>query len=254
MLRVRVNYMKDLKEKQAIVYYLGHSGWAVKTQNYFLIFDYFESKKKVDYKSIADGYINPAEIKDEKIFVFVSHRHPDHYDKIIHHWKEEVPDISYIAGWKSRTDKFIPLPPHSDIKLDGLEISTLKSTDEGVGFSVKADGLIIFHAGDHASWDDEPEALYNSEIDYISEKTNNVDIAFLPVTKYSGVRPKCMTDGAVYAIKMLKAKAVFPMHGNRKEFLYKEFAHDVKKEGFNIVCAEKPGDGYLYKNGVVENI
>lgn len=246
--------MNKLQQKQAIVYYLGHSGWAVKTQNHFLIFDYFQREKKVAYKIIVDGYINPAEIKDENIFVFVSHRHADHYDRTIHKWKNEVSNITYLAGWKSRTDKFIAVPPYNDMKINNLEISTLKSTDEGVGFLVKVDGLAIFHSGDHANWDDEPEFLYTNEIDYIAEKNNYIDIAFIPVTKYNGDRPKCITDGAVYATKKLKAKAVFPMHGNRKEFLYKEFAQDVKKEGFNIICAEKPGDFFLYNNEVNKTI
>jgi len=33
---------KDVKEKEAIIQYLSHSGWAIKTQNHILIFDYVE--------------------------------------------------------------------------------------------------------------------------------------------------------------------------------------------------------------------
>jgi hypothetical protein len=36
---------KNLEEKQAIMRYLGDSGWALKAKNHFLIFDYVESEK-----------------------------------------------------------------------------------------------------------------------------------------------------------------------------------------------------------------
>lgn len=243
-----------LEPNHALVYYLGHSGWAVKTKSHFLIFDYFERKKKIDYKTLLEGYINPCEIKDEKVYVFVSHRHSDHYDRTIHQWKDKVNDITYIAGWNSRTDKFIGVPPHSDIKIGDVEISTLKSTDEGVGFLVKVDGLVIFHAGDHANWGDDPEFLYHNEIDYIAEKVSDTHIAFLPVTKFSGNRPQCMTEGAIYAIRKLNAKTIFPMHGNGKEILYREFAGDVEKEGFNVICAEHPGNNFMYKEGNIKKL
>jgi len=253
-LKGEIKNVLRLESDEALVYYLGHSGWAIKTKSHFLIFDYFERKNKIDYKTILEGYINPCEIKDERVYVFVSHRHSDHYDRTIHQWKEKVNNITYIAGWNSRTDKFIGVPPHSDIKVGDVEILTLKSTDEGVGFLVKVDGLTIFHAGDHANWGDDPEFLYHSEIDYIAGKSNDIHIAFLPVTKYSGSRPQCMTDGAVYAIRKLNAKVTFPMHGNEKEFLYKEFAQDVKHEGFNIICAEQPGDSFRYKEKKIKKV
>ena len=30
---------EHLREKEAVIWYLGHSGWAIKTVNHFLIFD-----------------------------------------------------------------------------------------------------------------------------------------------------------------------------------------------------------------------
>lgn len=231
---------------KAVIYYLGHSGWAVKTESHFLIFDYYEMDKNHPLKSLSNGYINAEEIKDENVFVFVSHKHQDHYDKIIHTWKPVINNITYISGWGSRGTDFIPFPPHSHDSVKDIKISTLKSTDEGSGFLVVVDGLVIYHAGDHANWEDnDPSVSYYEEMDYISKGIGSIDLAFIPVTTFSGQRPECMTEGAIYAIKKLNPKAVFPMHGNNREFLYKEFASEISVKNYNIICAEKPGHSFV---------
>lgn len=235
-----------IEDKMAVIYYLGHSGWAVKTKKHFLIFDYYESKRKVEHKSINEGFINPDEIRDTNVCFFVSHRHYDHYDPIIHEIKNKVSDVKYFAGWKSRTEKFIGVPPHSNIEMDDIEITSLESTDEGAGFLVKVDGLSILHGGDHAYWTENSKDLFKTEIDYISEKTNEVDILFLPIANYRGLRPKCITDGVVYAINKLNAQAIFPMHGRKNVNLYKEFSKEVSEMNFNIFCAEKEGHKFIY--------
>lgn len=233
---------------QAVVYYLGHSGWAVKTKSHFLIFDYFEMNRDNIEKVLANGYIDPCEIKGENVFVFVSHKHQDHYDKKIKEWKSIIPDITYICGWYSKGSDFIGIPPHTDTVVGDICISTLKSTDEGSGFLVDVDGLKIYHGGDHANWEDnDPELSYFNEIDYIAGKCSKADIAFIPVTTFSGMRPKCMTHGALYSLEKLKPGAVFPMHGNNREYLYKDFAAEEAARDFNIICAERPGDFFFYK-------
>lgn len=241
--------IQDKKEEyQAVVYYLGHSGWAVRTKFHFLIFDYFERDKNAKIKTLSNGCINPVELKNENVFVFVSHKHQDHFDKIINTWKNVIPSITYISGWYSRGSNFIGVPPHTSTTIDDISISTLKSTDEGSGFLVNVDGLTIFHAGDHANWEDnDPKVSYYDEIDYISGRSSRVDIAFIPVTTFSGMRPKCMTDGAIYALKKLNPKTAFPMHGNNREYLYREFAAEEGARDFNIMYPEKPGDFFLYK-------
>jgi L-ascorbate metabolism protein UlaG (beta-lactamase superfamily) len=238
----------NIESNQAEIYYLGHSGWAVKTKSHFLIFDYLEANKNVENKALTNGHINPVEIKNENVFVFVSHKHQDHFDKIIKGWKNIIPNITYIAGWMSIGSNFIGVPPHTNTTIDDITISTLKSTDDGSGFLINVDGLSIFYAGDHANWEDnDPEVSYFDEIDYIADISSMVDIAFIPVTTFSGLRPNCMTEGAIYAIKKLKPNVTFPMHGNNREYLYKEFANEEGARDYNIVCAEKPGNRFLYK-------
>lgn len=247
-----MNTQNILKESQAIIYYLGHSGWAVKTQSHFLIFDYFDMNRIGENMGLENGYIDPYEIKDENVFVFVSHKHQDHFDKKIKDWQDIIPDITYISGWYSKGSVFIGVPPHTDACVNNVSISTLKSTDEGSGFLINVDGLNIFHGGDHANWEDnEPGVSYYDEIDYIAEKCSNVDIAFIPVVTFSGTIPKCLTEGAIYALEKLNPNAAFPMHGNNREYLYKEFANEQGTRNFNVVCAEKPGDRFIYTGGYI---
>lgn len=52
----------NLKTGEACIWYLYHSGWAVKTKNHFLIFDYWETTGKSSKQTLEHGYINADEI------------------------------------------------------------------------------------------------------------------------------------------------------------------------------------------------
>ena len=84
--------------KNASILYLGHSGWALETQNYLLVFDPVYAKP------------NFTNYDNKNIFVFISHVHSDHYSKNIFNWKEDVQNIKYIFGWhpKIRSNKIKP--------------------------------------------------------------------------------------------------------------------------------------------------
>ena len=51
---------EPLAAGQAVVWYLGHSGWAVKTRNHLLVFDYWKSDAAPDEPALANGAIQPA--------------------------------------------------------------------------------------------------------------------------------------------------------------------------------------------------
>jgi hypothetical protein len=101
----------------ASVWYLGHCGFAVRTSNHLLIFDYQESrdgqqpKSRPTKLSLENGWVNPEEIKDLAVGVFVSHSHNDHFDPVILERKKSIPDIQYffisLAGKQPTTLRFI---------------------------------------------------------------------------------------------------------------------------------------------------
>jgi ankyrin repeat protein len=102
---------KKLPADEAVIWYLGHAGWAVKTRNTFLVFDYWE-RGKSEQPLLSNGRINPEEIKDLDVYVFSSHAHDDHYDKVIFDWENTVDRIAYVFGWLNEKGKnFVCLSP-----------------------------------------------------------------------------------------------------------------------------------------------
>ena len=261
----------SLKPGEAVLFYLGHCGWAIKTTNYFLIFDYYNLGKNPENPSLANGHINPEEIKDLKVRVFVTHGHSDHFDPEIFRWHKVVKDIKYIYGFnpdyysnsRGRGKKkavytgppYITVGPRQKKNLNGLQIDTLKSNDAGVGFLIKADDVTIYHAGDHAGWREKEKAAYIKEIDYISGLVKNLDFAFINV---SGCHARCSTaleEGAKYTLEKLSPKVWFPTHAGENEHIYLQFARKVnnKKISTKVVCPENRGCTYLYKEGKIRN-
>lgn len=245
---------------EAFIWYLHNSGWAIKTKNHLLIFDYIGEGHPAPVKTLAGGLVNTDEIKHQRVVVFVTHEHGDHYSDQIFEWEKSVRDITYVFGWPvAKEGTYIKLSPGERRNVGALEVQTIKSTDQGVGFLVRVDGLTIFHAGDHARWDARSQALYEQEIDRIAQGAASLDLAFIPIATGLRCQPtESIAEGAYYAIEKLKPKAVFPMHIRcpDKLHLYREFAETgaKKKAGAKIYFAEKPGDGFRYHSFSVRKL
>jgi ankyrin repeat protein len=247
---------KKLKAGEAAVWYLGQSGWAIKTQSKLLFFDYHTLVgPQADEPWLANGHINPEEIKDQDVYVFVTHEHGDHFNPVIFDWKKSINGIEYILGFASdKASEDTVLLPRKTKTIDGMEVSTITSTDAGVGFLVKVDGLTIFHAGDHACKHKDLNEPYTDEIDYLADKCKGVDLAFLPITGCGFDDPKAVKSGIFYALEKLKPEVMFPMHVLGFEYLYQEFARDAEKEDTKtkFACAENKGDYFLYAKGKIK--
>lgn len=227
-------FFNEINTGHCRVCYLGHSGWMVKTQNCTLIFDYTRRDNNI---------IDPDDFKNEKVYVFVSHAHKDHFDEVIYDWRKYVKNIKYVHGMPSEincTSDCLYLQGDENVLFSDIEIYTLTSTDDGVGFLVRLDGLSILHLGDHANWNEDARDDFKAAIDKLAKDDGGADIIFAPVAKGNGIRTKGITDGVVYAAHKLHAKYIFPMHGGNKEYLYREFAEDVKDSigEAKIICAE----------------
>jgi L-ascorbate metabolism protein UlaG (beta-lactamase superfamily) len=241
----------------AIVWYLGHCGYSVMTQNHFLIFDYQESrdgqqpKTRPAQPSLSGGWIEPNEIKGLKVRVFVSHSHKDHYDPVILSWKEAVPDIAYYFGWKASDDPSLNhlTGPRSELRSGGLEIATINSHHSGVpevAWLIKVDGLVIYHNGDC-----QPDNAA-AENDFLRMKADVVDLAFVfPVYE----------EGQKYAIqnadffKKFRVKAAFPMHAQAGDDRYLAFQKDfqAKFPGLPIHVPMRMGQKFIFEKGRMVN-
>lgn len=242
----------------ANVYYCGHSGWAVNTQSSVLIFDYWSRNKISETPGLINGSIVPEELKDKKVYVFVSHDHGDHYDTIIYSWQKEIKDITYVYGFIPEKSwlhektgyhgpEYVHIEDNQSKKIGDIKVCTHKSNDTGQGFLVEVDGVSIYHPGDHALFTEEDKEGFKKEVDFIANQNSSVDIAFLPVTGCpSRWKKEFIVQGFFYSIDKLNPKQVFPMHAFNREYILYEFAELAKerKTKAKILCVENKGDNF----------
>ncbi len=230
------------KMGEAVVWYLGHMGWAVRTANHFMVFDYDGRAVPPDEPSLSNGSIDPNEIKDLSTTVFITHGHTDHYASAVFDWKKTVKDIAYVAGFKPEgEDGYVFMAPRETKTLGGLDITTTMANDEGVGFFVKVDGVTIFHSGDHSAG--AGGESFKPEIDFLTGRGLRADLVFMPI---SPVNDPVMNQGVHDAVKQLSAVAAFPGHVSGREDVCGEFARDAAKAGITtpIYCPEYGGDRF----------
>lgn len=241
---------KDLNPGDALVWYTGHSGWAIKTKNHFLVFDYYKGKNRTGTPCLANGSIDTDEINALNTVVFVSHAHGDHYMPEIFDWKKSMPSIKYIMGFHPKDKQnYLYIPPHSTQKIGDMEITTIKSNDSGVGFFVKVDGVAIFHPGDHANRARDFSGPYAAEIDFLVKHNKTPDLLFTPISGCGFGDQAAVKKGAYYAVKKLKPAVWFPMHAGGGEERYKQFAEEVHKKGIDtpLFCAGNSGDRFFFR-------
>jgi len=238
---------RDLEPGQAVIWYLFHSGWAVKTKNHLLIFDYSEPLQSLSPRGLDAGSIDPAEIAGSNVTVFVSHAHPDHFEKTILDWRAAVRDIRYVWGWENAG---LPADVHFGrerkvLTLDDLQIWNIHHEFDGIpesAFLVKVDGLTIFHAGDHGHSRGAENPVFRDNLNYAAAQAPGLDLFFTPTY-----------GGEIDAIRILKPRTVFPMHDGGHERQYAKFAEKARGLGLpvEIGAAEKPGARFFYLKGKI---
>ena len=243
-------FSRRLQDRDASIWYLGHSGWAVETGSRFLIFDYWEDSEPDGPRSLDSGYIDPGQIKDRSVVVFISHRHGDHWDPRILEWKKTIPDITYVFGWKADLGPghVYCEPERQELTLGGMKVRTIVHDFDGIpeaAFVVDLDGLTIFHSGDHGNGPPPFKSRFVDNIEYIAGIAPEIDLAFIPLWGEES-----------FVVKKLKPKHTFPMHGLQREQQYAEFAARAKKEQLptEVVAAGARGDRFLLSDGKVKRL
>ncbi len=252
---------KSLETGEAFLWYLGHCGWAIKTKNNLLVFDYFGAGANPSEPSLANGHLEPSEIADQNLTVFVTHEHQDHFDTSIFDWRDKAKSTTYVMGFKMAElppeqiqgfaeQEYEYVGPREQKTINGMDINTIASNDAGVGFLVDVDGLTIYHAGDHAGWREGERDGFMQEIDYLAEQVNHVDFAFVNVTGCHVQDTIALAEGNFYTIEKLKPKILIPTHGQFREYVYRNFAEKVNAAGYDtqVICAEFRGDRFSYQD------
>lgn len=189
------------------VTYIDHSGFLLESDTCVCIFDYYQG---------AVPRVNP----DKKVYVFVSHAHHDHFNPAIFSWKDRFSDITYVLSdditFAKSQEHVVFLSPRQEIAVNGLNVRTLRSTDEGVAFLVRCDGRTIYHGGDLNWWHWIEEGRIFNEMmkrKYCSEiqklKGEQIDLAFVPL---DGRQGEAFYWGMDYFMRHTDTGTVFPMH------------------------------------------
>ncbi len=236
---------KDLGENEAILWHLGWSGWAVKTKAHLLIFDYWAEDQE-ETPSLGNGNVDPDEIRDLDVVVFISHEHGDHFDPAVLEWTATVKSIQYIFGWKPFDDPAYSYltEPKEQREIGDVEITTLHACSDvqEAAFLVKADGVVVFHPGDYTGFYTGREGTYRSEYDFLSTIHKQVDIAF-----FNG-----LSESNEYMLNSLSPRIAFPQHSPHY-FTYKGQTQDLEERISNVAfaIAENRGDRFFYRNGTL---
>jgi L-ascorbate metabolism protein UlaG (beta-lactamase superfamily) len=240
-----------LRAGEARIWYLGHCGFAVRTARHLLVFDYQERRDGPVPRTppaapgLDRGWIDPAEIARDRVRVFTSHSHTDHFDPVTFTWKRTIPDIAYYFGWKAADEpsyRYL-VGPRATFEGDGLEIFTINSHHSGVpevAFLVKVDGLVIYHNGDY-------RMDYRADFPHLQQHAKRVDLVFvLGVSDPTDQYALQTTD----LIERFHPGAVFPMHAQAGAPMYREFARTFGAR-VPVMVPEKLGDRFEYRGGSI---
>ncbi len=245
---------RELRPGEAILWHLFHAGWAVKTANHLLVFDYWERDEPPGPRTLANGHIDPEEISEQQVMVFVSHGHSDHFDPVIYAWREVIPEITYVFGWQATTaTEFTYLTaPRADVEIDGVRIRTVNHEFDRipeVAFLVEVDGITLFHSGDHGSTGDDLNPLFRDNINHLAGLSLEIDLAFLSIFGRRG--GGIVNRGDLYTIEQLRPRVTFPMHRGGAEEAYEEWARAIADTGAptDTEYAERRGQVFLYVDG-----
>lgn len=202
------------------IWYLFNSGFALRVENKLLIFDYFYEQPVQDRVGLEGGVISAEDLIGLDVYVFVSHGHHDHYNRIIFSWEQYADRVTYILSddVKKTPDHNIHLvKPHEMYHFHDLSVKTLLSNDLGVAFYIEVEGLHIFHSGDlnwwhwtgeSKEWNLGMEKIFKEEMSALNGLP--LDFAFIPVDPRLG---KHYLLGLNYFNTIKPEKCtIFPMH------------------------------------------
>jgi len=234
------------------VTYIGHSGFLLDVEDAYFLFDYYE------------GEI-PCLNTEKPFFIFVSHKHGDHYNPVIFELLQKYPKTQFILSkdvpvkWKIEEyiSRGIALEKHitvmrkweeKDIVLSEnrkINIKTLRSTDMGVAYLLSYKGKCYYHAGDLNLWLWAGETKHyndNMRVNYFKELEKlrglEIEAAFVPLD------PRQEEDafaGMESFMEYTKTKHIFPMHFWNRYEIIRKFLEKYPEEKERVIQIEKQG-------------
>jgi L-ascorbate metabolism protein UlaG (beta-lactamase superfamily) len=233
-----------MDKTKAKIHYIYHSGFAIETLNYFLVFDYYK-EPGLSKENLLLPFLLSSKNINKKVFIFSSHSHEDHFNPIILDWENYNPEIIYILSEDIKTEakknNYIFMKEGDIKEINNLYIKAFGSTDIGISFLVKVDEIIIFHAGDLNWWHWKEDSLEEQKLAEVNfkiqidklKKEDIIDVAFFPVDPRL---EEFYYMGGQYFAEALHPGILIPMHFADNLSITKEFSQRMKK--LNIKTAE----------------
>jgi ankyrin repeat protein len=227
---VEINYGKapqlteTLEYGEAYLWHLGYS-FAVKTKENLLVFTLTNISKETPEAGLVNGYLNPHELENQKITMFLRHRDRHHMRaEDFRKLAELVPGVNVITSFTPDFDEKenpdIPAyrlaAPNESFTVDGITVHTIPALGGGMGYLVEADGVKIFHAGLHVS-DNKVENVekYRKEIDFL-KPFGPVDVAVIAAYGHNN-RVGTAYEPYLYLIDRLAPKSIYLFAANNQE-------------------------------------
>lgn len=257
---------------QVVIWWLGQSGYAVKTASALLYFDLYLSEiLTAKYAATEKPHIRMTEapLRGRDItnadFVFASHKHSDHLDP------GTLPDLmqaspsahlilptallDHAMSLGLPADRLIPTRGEETLTLGTLTVHSLPSAHPGfdytqtvgypfLGFVVEGDGVTFYHSGDTLAYEGLADRLHRFKL----------DIAFLPINGTSErlrelqVPPNMNVDEAIALAQQVRPQLIIPHHYDMFTF------NTVNVQGFidKIASTDQPyrvlqcGERFIY--------
>ena len=233
--------------QELTVWYLGHCGFAVRVGEKLLIFDYQEeygtASPDPEAGGLADGIIEPEDLRGLDVYVFASHSHEDHYDPRVLSWEEKVGKVTYFFGWEAgeNPDHHYMIGPRETAEVGGVRVYTINSHHSGVdevAYLVEVDGVWIYHNGDYRQ-------DYVQDFQYLATLTDHMDLVFHGAVHEPGIQ---YTLQAELLLDTFGPAAFFPTHYGGKEEEMEEFARVMASRGHHemIPLPKRRGDRWEF--------
>jgi ankyrin repeat protein len=261
---------KALEEGEIYAWYMGDAGYALKTKNHFLLFNYSYNSGAgpPEEPRLANGRIHLDEIADCRTIVFAgsphhSHHHPEGFNK----WQKIHKNITFVYSFEDKIGRnpnyfkdvegpeYIYLPDGEKRSIQGVKVETIPvvsahGNPSGSGFLVEADGLVIFYGGKHLLRSESQKEAFRKPIDTLKDRGIEIDLLILPGNFALGRIFPLNLEGVEYAVKTLKPKAYLASGGDSTEFVLLEVASALEKykDHTKIFCPQHRGDMFILKN------
>lgn len=213
-----------LNKRQFYCWNISNNGWVVKTRDHLLIFDPSNKFDTLKTSLLANGHINPYELQNYKLIVFLSKSDRALYYPEILNLGKLHNNVTFYFGFNpedypAHKDFDLPrlnykyLERDKSFKENDLKIRTFKATQSGIGYVVNFNGLTFFYNGWHVSNNDMMLEQYKKTIDTLEPQFREIDCAFLPVTAHLVTNEAL--NGYYYLLDNCNVQNVLLMHGSR---------------------------------------